>query len=208
MNYPITFTKIDDTISIYAPTPGLVKSHYQDLLKDDKNTPFPFWAKVWPSSIAMKQFLMNHPQWIFDKTVLEIGAGIGLPSLGIAKLTNKIIISDYIQEAVELIQKNISFLKFNNATAIQLDWNAIPTNIKGDTIILSDVNYAPADFDALLLLMKRFLQNKSTLIIATPQRIMANPFVQSLQSFIKETEEINIDYQNENVLISIFVLFE
>lgn len=207
MKYPLALTNINDNLSIYVPDASLVKLHYEKLLEVDANTPFPFWAKLWPSAIAMAQFLKDEPGWIQNKKVIEIGAGIGLPSLGIASIAREIIVSDYSQEAVELAQKNINYLLLENASAINLDWHNMPNTILADTILLSDINYAPTDFDSLLKLINRFLNNKCTIIIATPQRIMASKFVQELQPLIKESSIVTIDYQNELVAISLLILY-
>jgi len=207
MKYPLALTNINDNLSIYVPDASLVKLHYEKLLEVDANTPFPFWAKLWHSAIAMAQFLKDEPGWIQNKKVIEIGAGIGLPSLGIASIAREIIVSDYSQEAVELAQKNINYLLLENASAINLDWHNMPNTILADTILLSDINYAPSDFDSLLKLINRFLNNKCTIIIATPQRIMASKFVQELQPLIKESSIVTIDYQNELVAISLLILY-
>jgi predicted nicotinamide N-methyase len=207
MKYPLALTNINDNLSIYVPDASLVKLHYEKLLEVDANTPFPFWAKLWPSAIAMAQFLKDEPGWIQNKKVIEIGAGIGLPSLGIASIAREIIVSDYSQEAVELAQKNINYLLLENASAINLDWHNMPNTILADTILLSDINYDPTDFDSLLKLINRFLNNKCTIIIATPQRIMASKFVQELQPLIKESSIVTIDYQNELVAISLLILY-
>ena len=58
--------------------------------------------------------------------MLELGAGIGLPSLLMASEAKTIQISDYDLEAVELLQKNIKHLQLQNVRAMQLDWNTIP----------------------------------------------------------------------------------
>ena len=90
---------------------------------------------------------------IQNKHVLEIGAGIGLPSLMMAGVAKSIQISDYDKEAVALLQKNIEHLQLQNAEALQLDWNAIPENLQPDVILLSDVNYDPGQFDVLIHLI-------------------------------------------------------
>ena len=84
-----------------------MKATYADLLELDPASPFPFWAKVWPSSIALLKLLQKHPSWIKNKTVLELGAGIGLASLMMANEAKAIQVSDYNLEAVELLQKLI-----------------------------------------------------------------------------------------------------
>jgi predicted nicotinamide N-methyase len=206
MQYPTQLTQISADKTIYVPLYDQVKDIYASMLKLDPNTPFPFWAKLWPSSIALLDVLKAHPHLIQNKQVLEIGAGVGLPSLMMADIVKSIQISDYDKEAVALLQKNIEHLQIQNAEALQLDWNAIPENIQPDVVLLSDVNYDPAQFDALIHLIDKFLTQGSSIILSTPQRIMASPFVQKLEASIIERHEAMVDENGIQKEISILVL--
>ena len=206
MQYPIQLTQISAEKAIYTPNYEQVKEIYTSLLNLDPNTPFPFWAKLWPSSIALLDVLEAHPHLIQNKHILEIGAGIGLPSLMMAGIAKSVQISDYDKEAVDLLQKNIEHLQIQNAEALQLDWNAIPENIQPDVVLLSDVNYDPAQFDTLITLIDKFLNQGSSIILSTPKRIMASPFVQKLELYIKERYEAFADENGVNQEISILVL--
>jgi len=206
MQYPTQLTQISAEKAIYIPLYEGVQEVYKTLLNLDPITPFPFWAKLWPSSIALLDILKAHPHLIQNKHVLEIGAGIGLPSLMIADIARSVQISDYDMEAVALIQKNIEHLQLQNAEALQLDWNAIPENMQPDVVLLSDVNYDPTQFDVLIILIDKFLNQGSTIILSTPQRIMASPFVQKLEASIKARYEAMVDENDIPKEISILVL--
>jgi predicted nicotinamide N-methyase len=206
MQYPVQLTQIGAEKAIYIPAYEAVKTIYADLLELDPATPFPYWAKVWPSAIALHNVLQKHPNWIKDKHVLEIGAGIGLPSLMMAGITKSIQVSDYDIEAVELLQKNIEHLQLQNAQALQLDWNALPEAIYPEVIILSDVNYDPTQFVTLTKLIEKFIHQGSTVILSTPQRIMASSFVQKLEGYIIERHEALVDENGIPKEISILVL--
>jgi len=206
MQYPVQLTQIGAEKAIYIPTYEAVKAIYADLLESDPATPFPYWAKVWPSSIALLYVLKAHPHLIQNKHVLEIGAGIGLPSLMIASITKSIQISDYDLEAVELLRKNIEHLELENAEALQLDWNALHEAIYPEVVILSDVNYDPTQFETLTKLIEKFLHQGCTIILSTPQRIMASPFVLALSTFIIADYVELVDENGVTKEISILVL--
>lgn len=206
MQYPVKLSQISAEKAIYIPDYKQVKEVYASLIKIDPNTPFPFWAKLWPSSIALVNVLENNPNWIRDKHVLELGAGIGLPSLMLAGLVKFIQVSDYADEAVELLQKNIAHLNLMNVQALQLDWNHLPISLQPDVLILSDVNYDRSQFDTLIQIITRKILDGCTILLATPQRIMASPFVQALETYIQTTY---VEVVNENasaIEISILVL--
>ncbi len=206
MQYQVQLTQIDAEKAIYIPLYEGVQEVYKSLLKLNPTTPFPYWAKVWPSSIALHNMLKKHPSLIKDKTVLEIGAGIGLPSLMMAPITKSIQISDYDLEAVALLKKNIEHLQLQNAEALQLDWNNVPENLNPEVVILSDVNYDPIQFDTLINLIDKFVNQGCTILLSTPQRIMASPFVQKLETYIKDRYEVLVDEKGIKKEISILVL--
>jgi predicted nicotinamide N-methyase len=206
MQYPVQLTQISAEKAIYIPAYEAVKTIYADLLESDSATPFPYWAKVWPSAIALHNLLQKHPSLIKDKTVLELGAGVGLPSLMIADITKSIIISDYDSEAVELLQKNIAHLQLQNVQALKLDWNNLPENIDSEVLILSDVNYEPTQFETLTKLIEKFIHQGCTIILSTPQRIMASPFVLALSKFIIADYVELVDENGVTKEISILVL--
>ena len=206
MQYPVQLTQISAEKAIYIPVYEVVKAIYTDLLALDPATPFPYWAKVWPSAIALLNVLQKHPSLIRDKTVLELGAGIGLPSLLMTNETKAIQVSDYNSEAVELLQKNIAHLQLQNVQALQMNWNNLPENIDPEVVILSDVNYDPTQFETLTKLIEKFIHQGCTIILSTPQRIMASPFVLALSEFIIADYVEMVDENGVTKEISILVL--
>ncbi len=206
MQYPVKLTQISAENAIYIPDYEQVKQVYTSLIKIEPNTPFPFWAKLWPSSMALVNVLKSNPDWIKDKHVLELGAGIGLPSLMLAGIAKSIQVSDYADEAVELLQKNIAHLNLMNVQALQLDWNHLPISIQPDVLILSDVNYDPSQFDTLIQIITSKILDGCTILLATPQRIMASPFVQALETYIQTTYVEVVNENTSSIEISILVL--
>jgi predicted nicotinamide N-methyase len=202
--YPLKLATLKNGRVLYIPDPALVKTTYQKLVAADPRTIFPYWAKIWGSSDAMVKFLLEEPEWIQNKKVLEIGAGIGVASLSIASQVHKIIVSDYAPDAVALIQKNIDVLKLNNALALNIDWNNVSEDIVADTILLSDTNYEPAAHNSLVLLIEKFINKGSTIILATPNRLSSNPFIDRLSAFVDKTKKYQVD--NGETEIAVVVL--
>ena len=208
MHYPNRLIEVLDNLFLHVPIPEMVKPTYEHLLKLDANTAFPFWAKIWPSSKAMSAFLLLEPHWINGKKVLEIGAGLGLPSFSIAHLAKEVIVTDHAQEAVALINTNINHLCIYNMTAMCLDWNDFPELVSVDTVLLSDVNYAPDAFGPLLTLIGRLMEQGAVIILATPQRIMAAPFVEALKPFIQRSFLQPLEEKDDSVEIRIMLLWK
>jgi predicted nicotinamide N-methyase len=206
MPYQTILTEIAKNLSINIPDPESLKKTYAGLRETDENISFPFWAKIWPSSKAITAFLMENIHFVESKTVLEIGAGIGLPSFLIANKVNEIMITDHSMDAIDLIQQNIDHLKLKNATAFYLDWNNLSDNIKADTVLLSDINYDPTQMDQLVILINHFLEANSNIIISTPERITATLFGKAIQPYIKESFLQDIEESGKLMQIRIMIL--
>jgi predicted nicotinamide N-methyase len=204
--YPLQLVKLNTELTLYVPDPALIQSTYQKLAAETTATIFPYWAKVWASAHAMTQFLQEEPSWVQNKRVLEIGAGVGIPSFCIASKTKKITISDYAPDAVVLIQKNIELLKLNNTQAACIDWNNVSDDIIADTILLSDTNYEPAAHNNLVVLINRFINNGSSIILATPNRLASNPFIERISKYITSTKKYSIPENDTNKEIVVMVL--
>lgn len=206
MLYQDKLVSFQDGLSLYVPDEELVKPVYEQLLTQDAATPFPFWAKIWPSAIEMVSFLKAEPSWIDGRHVLELGAGIGLPSFAMANHASSMIISDHAPEAVKLIEKNIQHVGLHHVKAMCLDWNYFPDHIKAETLLLSDINYAPGEFASLLALIRKFLERDTTIILSTPQRITITPFAEAVQPFIKRSVLRTTAHMKQSVDIRILIL--
>lgn len=206
MQYPLVLKAFKNGVKLYIPDPLLVKPTYESLRLEHPATSFPFWAKVWPSAVALSSFLEQYQDLIKNKTVVEIGAGIGLPSFSIADHVAEITITDYDVDAIDLLQKNIAHLGNQKIKAICADWNYFPTSICADVVLLSDTNYAPSAFESLLTLIQKFLQKGATIIIATPIRITASPFIEQLEMHITQSDLIELSYNGESSIIGLVVL--
>ena len=204
--YPLQLVRLNTELTLYVPDPALIQSTYQKLAAENTETIFPYWAKIWASAFAMTRFLQEEPTWIQNKIVLEIGAGIGIPSFSISSQTKNIIISDYAPDAVALLQKNIELLKLNNAQAACIDWNNVSDNIIADTILLSDTNYEPTAHNHLFLLIEKFINKGSTIILATPNRLASNPFIEGISKYITSTKKYSIPENDTNKEIVVMLL--
>jgi predicted nicotinamide N-methyase len=206
MNYPTILMDVWNGMKLQVPDPGRVKPTYEHLLSLDDTTTFPFWAKIWPSALALTSFLQAEPEWIAGKRVLELGAGIGLPSFFIARHAMEVVITDHSSEAMELANTNILQLELRNTRSIISDWNELPDQLIGETVLMSDVNYSPDQFGSLLEVISRFLGKGATLILATPQRLTATLFVEALHPHIQSVTQQTIYVQGQTTGISILVL--
>lgn len=206
MHYPDSLQNFDNGLSLYVPVPELIKPAYEQLLAKHPGSPFPYWAQVWPSAKAMVAFLLEDPSLIKNKSVLELGAGIGLPSFSIAPIARRVTVSDYADDAVELLGKNIRHTGFDNVKAACIDWNDFPYDTGAEVVLLSDVNYVPGEFEVLLNLVRKQLDRGATLILSTPQRITSTAFIDIVKTHIQKTVLLPVEHGGQLIDIRILVL--
>lgn len=202
-----TIPLTQNSVTLYVPEPTYIKELYQLQLNNDACTPFPYWSQVWPAAVAMAEFLALHPNYIANKTVLELAAGLGLPSLVAAKVAKAVYCTDYLPEAISVIEQSITHNQLKNMNGGLLDWNKLPTPLpQADIVLLSDINYNPADFDRLHQVLKAFLQQGSTLLLTTPQLLLAKPFIEMLLPWCRLKEEVEVVRNRAVVSVTVLVL--
>jgi len=195
------------SIELLVPNQEEVKRLYKTLSALDANTPFPYWTQVWPSAIAMAQFIVKNPNYFMGKYVTELAAGLGLPSFVVAEFAKNVFCTDYLQEAVKVMSKSMKYTGIKNITCGIVDWNNIPTDFpESDIILMSDINYNPTDFEILYKVFTRFIALNCTIILTTPQRLLAKPFIERLMPFCSLTQEITVKHLGNEVNISVLIL--
>jgi predicted nicotinamide N-methyase len=193
----------NNTIEICVPTMDSVKEMYEQQKEKNPDCHFPYWAKVWPSALALAEFLTSHTWLIKNKQVLELAAGAGLPGFIAARYAKTVCISDYSIDALALMVKTIHCLQVKNVTCRLLDLHHLPADIHAEIILLSDINYAPENFEKFYEVIESFLLSGSTIVISTPQRLMAKPFVERLLAFCIQHEEINVPITSSCITIMV-----
>lgn len=192
-------------IEIFIPDSNTIKNDYKKGAPDFIS---PYWAKLWPSAIGLCQFLQNNLHYIKNKKVLELAAGLGLPGIFCAAHASQVCISDIEPQAVELARQSALHNQLANVSCQVIDWNQLKDVDIPDVLLLSDINYEPAQFEKLESVIRYFLSNHCTIILSTSQRLMAKDFINQLLPYCKEQATATTDLKGLQTDISILVLKE
>ena len=166
----------------------------------------PYWAKVWPAAIGLCYFLQDHLYYIHKKKVKEIAAGLGLPSIFTASHADQVYCSDIEPAAMQLVQQSVQYNQLTNVHCAVVNWNTYTDTIIPDTVLLSDVNYEPDQFDQLFSVISFYIKNNCTVILSSPQRLMAKPFIELVLPFCSTRDEVLVHENDSITAVSIFVL--
>lgn len=136
----------------------------------------PLWGHhLWNASLDISRYLQTHSETLVKgKTILELGAAAGVPSLVCAREgAQRVIATDYPdQPLIDILAKNIAENVKDNDVAIAQGylWGADPTDLKKhlpenkdgfDLLILSDLIFNHQAHPALLSSMDQCLSKQS-----------------------------------------------
>lgn len=116
----------------------------------------PYWAVLWRSGVALGRELAKAPG-LAGLRVVELGCGLGVPSLVAARAGAEVLATDEAEEALELVELNAR----ENGLAVRIAraaWDAAGELVgRGpfDLVLAADVLYERQSVAALLSLLPR-----------------------------------------------------
>jgi predicted nicotinamide N-methyase len=137
----------------------------------------PYWADLWPSALALARAVGARA--LGGRRVVELGCGLGLPSLAAALGGARVLATDWSPDAVEMTVRNAE-RNGVRVEALVCSWSAPgPIAERGpwDLVLASDVLYEARDVEPLLAVLPRLLGPAGEAWIADPGRAPAARFL-------------------------------
>jgi predicted nicotinamide N-methyase len=132
----------------------------------------PYWAELWPASRAVVEALPD----VADLRVVELGCGLGVPSLVAASRGAEVTAVDWAEDAVKLLQVNA---KRNRLLihAEQRDWRE-PWDERFDLALAADVLYERRNVEPVL---QRLRELAPVALVGLAGRPYEDAFLRDLQ---------------------------
>ena len=154
---------MDDVVEEVIPVNGrdlrLLRPRDAEALLDDhafeQEEYLPYWAELWPSALALARAIGSRA--LRGARTLELGCGLGLPSIAAALAGGRVLATDWSAEAIAMTRANAE----RNGAAVETltcSWTApepLLARAPYDLILASDVLYEARNADALLDLLPR-----------------------------------------------------
>jgi predicted nicotinamide N-methyase len=115
----------------------------------------PYWSVLWRSGIALAHEVAETD--LGGRRVVELGCGLGVPSLAAARAGADVLATDGDEDALELLERNARENGVAVATAC-VDWadaDALVERGKFDLVLAADVLYERASVAHLVALLPR-----------------------------------------------------
>jgi hypothetical protein len=162
-------------------------------------------GSFWISSIAMILFIQKYSEQFKNKSILELGAGIALPSIYLSNYSNNITVSD-----IDLNVCSNSIILNHVDTIIKtkyISWSNLDISDTDtyDIIIACDCIYRNTS-ESLLETIKKYSHNKTTLYLYNAIRNSdCDEFIYALQELYSNiTYNIKYLYYNNLFYIKLF----
>jgi predicted nicotinamide N-methyase len=138
----------------------------------------PYWAELWSSGVALAHDVARRS--LRRERVLELGCGLGLPSIAAALAGGRVLATDWSPEAVRATAENAARNGAEVETAV-VAWGAAEPLVERAPwryVLASDVLYEPRNVDLMLDLLPRLVDRSGEVLIADPSRRPAERFLE------------------------------
>jgi predicted nicotinamide N-methyase len=141
----------------------------------DEDEFLPYWAELWPSGLALARYVSELE--LAGRKVLELGCGLGLPSLAAALRGADVLATDWAEEAIELLRRNA---ERNGVTlhVARVRWSEPERLLRAapwDLVLGADLLYEERNAEQLAALLPRL---GGDVLLAEPGRPYAKEFLE------------------------------
>lgn len=139
----------------------------------------PYWAELWPSGLALARRIAVRA--LHGARTLELGCGLGLPSMAAAIAGGRVLATDWSPQAIELLRSNAEANGIALATE-RADWSepeSLLERAPWDLVLGADLLYERRNADILLPLLPQLVGPASEVLLADPGRPPATPFLEA-----------------------------
>ena len=171
--------EVDERIDIGAWTLSVLRPRDAESLIDEEafgaDEFLPYWAEVWPSGVALARHVALLE--LAGLRVLELGCGLGLPSLAAALAGADVLATDWAEDALELLRRNAGRNGVTVRTGV-LRWEE-PDTLAGasfDLVLAADVLYESRNAAPLLALLGLTVEPGGVALVSDPGRRHAGAF--------------------------------
>jgi predicted nicotinamide N-methyase len=138
----------------------------------------PYWAELWPSGVALARDVSARP--LRGARTLELGCGLGLPSIAAALAGGRVLATDWSVDALAMAARNAARSDASLETLV-CDWahpEPLLRRAPWDLVLAADVLYERRNVDTLAELLPRLVGPGGEILLADPGRVPAETFLE------------------------------
>jgi predicted nicotinamide N-methyase len=139
----------------------------------------PYWAELWASSVALAHDISMRS--LSGRHTLELGCGLGLPSIAAALAGGRVLATDWSPDAIEATAANAERNGVEVET-LRCSWaepEPLIERAPWQLVLASDVLYEARNVELLLDLLPRLVDETGLVLLADPGRVPAERFLRA-----------------------------
>ena len=160
-----------------APVPGIPEIHLHKALPSsglgrlaDAGLGSPYWAYYWAGGLALARHILDHPETVAGRRVLDLGAGSGLVAIAAAKAGASAVIAAEVDPfAVAALSLNIA----RNEVAVSVvhaDLTAGGLPRAAEVVLVGDLFYERDLAERVTAFLDRCLADGAHVLVGDPWR--------------------------------------
>lgn len=158
-----------------------------DAMADDprnfEDERLPYWTELWPSSVALAEWLALRREEIAGRACLDLGCGLGLTALVGQWLGARVTAVDYEEAALGFARRNAQLNQVPQPLWTLMDWRRPAVRAESMARIWGgDIMYETRFVAPVLRFLKHALAPGGAAWVAEPGRAVYEAFLHALQS--------------------------
>jgi predicted nicotinamide N-methyase len=135
---------------------------------EDVGLPPPFWAFAWAGGQGLARYVLDHPEAVAGKRVMDFASGSGLVAIAAVKAGAASALAADIDPWTETAIRLNS--RLNNVDLAFVGSNLIGTKLDADVLLAGDVFYDVGFANALIPWFTTLVEAGKTIIVGDPGR--------------------------------------
>lgn len=130
----------------------------------------PFWGFYWPGGMSISRYILDHPELVRGKRVLDFGSGCGATSIACKLRSCELVVANDIDEIAATAARMNAEL---NGVEIETNTRNLvndPLTLDFDVVVFGDVFYDEEFAAKLLPWIQQLVANNKTCLIGDPGR--------------------------------------
>lgn len=166
----LRMTEVEDA---YALLDRLIEQEEEKKRRPER---FPYWAEIWPASVALARWFFAQQLERPVSGARELGCGVGLVSVALARLGWQVEATDFVEAALAFSSFNARANQVGNGHRVAyLDWRH-PAGQPAECLVAADVVYERKNHPHLARVLRHLLLPGGRFFLGDPQRPAARYF--------------------------------
>ena len=154
----------DQVMNLWGETEALAASNASGL----QSLPPPYWAFAWPGGQALSRYILENPEDLGGRTLLDFGSGSGLVAIAAAKAGASCVVAAEIDPlALAAIDLNS---RANNVFVEPIGIDVIGSNPRWNTVLAGDMCYERPVAERLVPWLRHLVKSGVRVLLGDPGR--------------------------------------